>query len=29
MTKALEFPIDEAELAKVRRWLEWLKRVLK
>jgi len=29
MTKALEFPIDEAELAKLRRFIEWLKRVIK
>lgn len=29
MTKALDFDIDEAELAKVRKFIEWLKRVLK
>jgi len=29
MTKAFDFPIDEAELTKLRRWIEWLKRVIK
>jgi len=27
MTKAFDFDIDEAELAKLRRWIEWLKRL--
>jgi len=29
MTKALDFPIDEAELARLRQFIEWLKRVMK